>query len=98
MFKVPLIGQLTNAILAKKLVDVRYKYSLPKNHESKHEYSHTAKTSITNGGCFCLSSLVQGLKKDRKSKLNLIGIPTSLVWGSMDFTHRKTNKYYIKNI
>jgi len=96
LLKIPLIGQLTNAILAKKLADVWYKYSLPKNHESKHVYSQTAKTSIANGGCFCLSSLVQGLNKDRKSELNLIGVPTTLVWGSMDFTHRKTDKDSIK--
>jgi pimeloyl-ACP methyl ester carboxylesterase len=96
MLKVPIIGQLTNAVLAKKLVDVWYKLSLPKNHESKHEYSQIAKSSIANGGCFCLSSLVQGLNKYRKSKLNLIGVPTTLVWGAMDFTHRKTDKNSIK--
>ena len=96
MLKVPFIGQFTNAILAKKLVDIWYKYSLPKNHDSTHEYSQTAKNSIAHGGCFCLSSLVQGLDKDRKTELNLIGVPTTLVWGAMDFTHRKTDKNSIK--
>lgn len=97
MLKVPLIGQLTNAVFAKNLIDEWYKYSLPKNHESKHEYSQIAKSSIANGGCFCLSSLVLGLNKDRKSELNLIGVPTTLVWGAMDFTHRKTDKNSIKD-
>lgn len=87
---------MTNAILAKKLAGVWYKYSLPKNYESSHEYVQTAKTSIAKGGCFCLSSLVQGLNKGKKSELNLIGVPTTLVWGSKDFTHRKTDKNSIK--
>ncbi len=97
MLKIPFIGQLANAIYAKKLAGIWYNYSLPKNHESRYEYAQTAKTSITNGGCFCLSSLVQGLNNDRKSELNLVGAPTTLVWGSMDHSHRKTNKESIKS-
>jgi pimeloyl-ACP methyl ester carboxylesterase len=97
VLKIPFIGQLANAIYAKKLADIWYKYSLPKNHSSRQEYTQIAKASIAKGGCFCLSSLVQGLNKDRKSELNLIGVPTTLVWGSMDFTHRKTDKHSIKN-
>jgi pimeloyl-ACP methyl ester carboxylesterase len=96
MLKIPFIGQLANAIYAEKLVDIWYSYSLPKNHISKQEYTQTAHASIAKGGCFCLSSLVQGLKKNKNSELNLIGVPTTLVWGSLDFTHRKTDKHSIK--
>jgi pimeloyl-ACP methyl ester carboxylesterase len=96
LLKVPFIGQLTNFLYAKKLIDIWYQYSLPKNDPSRLEYVQTAKASIAKGGCFCLSSLVQGLNKVRKSELNLMGVPTTLVWGSMDFTHRKTDKDSIK--
>ena len=96
MLKRPFIGQLTNAIYVNKLVDVWYKYSLPKNSESRHTYTSIARDSISKGGCFCLSSLVQGLNKDRKAELNLIGVPTTVVWGAMDFTHRKTDKDSIR--
>ena len=92
LLKTPIIGQLTNAIFAKKFGETWYKYSLPKNHPNRQHYTELAKTTIHKGGCFCLSSLVQGLKKDSSSKLNLSGIPTTLVWGSLDFTHRKTDK------
>ena len=97
VLKFPVIGQLTNAIYAKKFADVWYAYALPKNHPSKTEYAQTATTAIKKGGCFCLSSLVQGLKKDLHAELNLVGTPTTLVWGGMDFTHRKTDKASIKN-
>ena len=96
MLKMPFVGQLANAIYRKKLAQIWYKYSLPKNYDSRKVYAQTAQTSLSNGGCFCLSSLVQGLSKDKKSELKLIGVPTTLVWGSLDFTHRKTDKDSIK--
>jgi len=97
ILKKPLIGQLANVIYAKKLAGIWYKYALPKDHSSPEGYAITAKASIKKGGCFCLSSLVQGLSKNRNSELNLIGVPTTLVWGSLDFTHRNTDKDSIKN-
>jgi len=97
LLKVPVIGQLTNAVYTKKLANIWYKYSLPKNHPDRLDYSQIAQTSITKGGCFCLSSLVQGLKKDSNAVLDLSGIPTTLVWGTLDFTHRKTDKESIRN-
>ena len=92
MLKIPVIGQLTNALYARKLAGIWYKYSLPRDHPSRHEFTQIAKESIKDGGCFCLSSLVQGLAKDREQTLDLKGVPTTLVWGSLDFTHRKTDK------
>lgn len=97
LLKLPIIGQLTNAVLAKKFASVWYKYALPKNNPYQLDYAQTAIDSIARGGCFCLSSLVQGLKKDGNAILNLTGTPTTLIWGSMDFTHRKTQKESIKN-
>lgn len=97
LLKVPVIGQLTNAMYAKKFADIWYKFSLPKNHPDKHDYSQIAMTSINKGGCFCLSSLVQGLKNDSNTALNLSSVPTTLVWGSLDFSHRKTDKDSIRN-
>lgn len=96
ILKIPVIGQLTNTIFAKRLSETWYKYSLPKNHESRPAFTEIANSSITKGGCFCLSSLVQGLNKDRRAELKLSEVPTTLVWGSMDFTHRKTDKNSIK--
>lgn len=94
--KRPIFGQITNAIYAKKFANLWYKYALPKNHPERSAYAKTAQHSIQKGGCFCLSSLVQGLQKDKDAVLNLKGVPTTLVWGAMDFTHRKTDKNSIK--
>ncbi len=92
MLKMPIVGQVTNTIYAKKLAAIWYKYALPKDHKSKGEYVKKANKAISKGGCFCLSSLFHGLKKDKNSALNLMDVPTTLVWGSIDFTHRMTDK------
>lgn len=97
MLKIPVIGQVANAVYARKFASIWYKYSLPKNHESRHKYSKIASNSIEKGGCFCLSSLVQGLSKNKNSTLQLVGVPTTLVWGAMDFSHRETDKDSIRN-
>lgn len=97
VLKLPIIGQLTNAVYTKKLANIWYKYSLPKNYPNRDDFSQISETSIGKGGCFCLSSLVQGLNKDRNTILNLSGVPTTLVWGSLDFTHRQTNKESLRS-
>ncbi len=91
ILKVPLVGQIANSFMSKKLAHVWYKYALPKNTELG-PYRQKALSSISNGGCFCLSGLVQGLMKDTKRKLEVSKVPTTLVWGEKDFTHRNTDK------
>lgn len=81
-------------ILIKKLTKTWYKYALPKNTD-KLAFEKIALKAIETGGCFCLSSLVQSLKKEQNKKLNVIDIPATLIWGQKDFTHRKTNNHSI---
>jgi pimeloyl-ACP methyl ester carboxylesterase len=86
----PIIGQISNILIESQFVEKGYKYLLPKETD-KTEFIKKSLNSLKNGGCNCLSSLVQGLKPDLKLKLLSIEIPTTLIWGTKDFTHRKTN-------
>jgi pimeloyl-ACP methyl ester carboxylesterase len=97
ILNIPIIGQLANALYAPKFADIWYKYALPKDHPDRMAYASTAVNSIKNGGCFCLSSLVQGLRKDKNESLNLDHVPATLVWGAKDFSHRRTDKTSIHN-
>ncbi len=90
ILKYPVIGQLSNLLLDKKLAKIWYKYSLPKDADAT-EYQNIALNSLNTGGCFCLSGLVQGLKKDLSVSLELLETPSTLIWGKKDYTHRKTN-------
>lgn len=95
ILKYPLIGQLVNLFSAKKFARVWYKYALPKTTDIS-KYQNTALNSLNNGGCFCLSSLVQGLDKEKNTTIKVMDIPSTLIWGTKDYTHRKTNNKSIK--
>ncbi len=96
VLKLPVAGQLVNAIYARKFAQVWYRYALPKNDPSQKDFAQAATRAMGHGGCFCLSSLVQGLTKYKHQPLNLSGTPTTLVWGAQDFSHRKTDKDSLK--
>ncbi|CAM1340737.1 alpha/beta fold hydrolase [Tenacibaculum amylolyticum] len=89
--KVPIVGQLINAVSEKKFAKIWYHYALPKNTDGTL-YQDTAIKTLKSGGCFCLSSLVQGLQREITQTLALENIPTTLIWGGKDFTHRNTDK------
>lgn len=93
--RVPVVGQMANSFLEKKLAVKWYDYALPKNVD-RSEYQQKAVDTIKNGGCFCLSSLVQGLTKEMNNPLYGVEIPTTLVWGNKDYTHRFTDFDSIK--
>jgi pimeloyl-ACP methyl ester carboxylesterase len=94
----PIIGQLTNAFAEKKLAQVWYKAALPKA-TNKTEYQHKALDSLNNGGCFCLSSLVQGLTAELNSTLTQLDVPSTQIWGTKDFSHRMTdNKTILEHL
>lgn len=95
ILEIPVIGQTVNKLVKKKIIKTWYKYSLPRENEDE-TYAKLAIESINKGGCFCLSSLVQGLKKDSQIELDINTVPVTLVWGAKDFTHRKTDKNSIR--
>ena len=87
---VPVIGELTNSLMEKKFAHSWYKFALPKGADLS-QYRKIALHSLNNGSCFCLSGLVQGLSKDMNSALESLEVPSTLVWGKKDYTHRHTN-------
>jgi len=85
----PVIGQITNAFLEKKFTKIWYNYALPKGIDTT-DYKNKAHHALSNGSCFCLSGLVQGLNKEINVALNVLDIPSTLIWGTKDYMHRKT--------
>ena len=43
-----------------------------------------------------MSSLVQGLDKEKNTKIKVVDTPSTLIWGGKDYTHRKTISESIK--
>jgi len=92
ILKIPILGQLTNKLLVKKLSNVWYDVALPRDSNYKNDFKNKSHNSINEGGCFCLSSLVQGLDKERHKSLNIENSKVTLIWGGRDFSHRNTSK------
>ncbi len=90
----PIIGQVTNAVMEKKLAHLWYHYALPKDMD-KSAYQETARRALNSGGCFCLSGLVQGLQHEIGTSLQALDVPATLIWGRKDHTHCHTDSQTI---
>lgn len=92
ILKMPIIGQISNRIFAKKLSSVWYDIALPRESLLKEKMKTMSQQALKKGGCFCLSSIVQGLSKEKEKKLIIQDVDVTLIWGQKDFSHRNTPK------
>lgn len=89
--KKPYLSQVIMPFVEKKIAHKWYKYALPKE-TKKEPFRQPALESLCNGGSYCLCSLTQGLSSERGASLTIDpSIPTTLIYGDSDFTHRPTN-------
>jgi len=86
----PVVGQLANSVLEKKLAEHWYSHALPKGTDVSR-YRTVALKALDSGSCFCLSGLVQGLSRELEVSLSAFDVPATLVWGAKDFSHRHTD-------
>jgi pimeloyl-ACP methyl ester carboxylesterase len=86
----PVIGQLTNFTVEKRLSRRWYEKALPEGTDCK-DYQGIALNAINTGACFCLAGIVQGLGKDLNSALKLPSFPSTLIWGNKDASHINTD-------
>jgi len=89
--QVPYIGQMINTIMAEKMASIWYDMALPKNSPHKEDFVNRSLTALRSGGCFCLASIEQGLRDVGGNELSGIEVPTTMVWGNKDWSHKNTN-------
>ncbi|MFT7582155.1 MAG: pimeloyl-ACP methyl ester carboxylesterase [Myxococcota bacterium] len=68
-----------------------FSYALARHSPLSAECAETAGRSIDDGGCFCLATLVQELVRTEPRILRNERVPTLLIHGDSDFTHRDTD-------
>ena len=89
--KKPVIGQMLMPFMEKKFADKWYDYALPKGVD-RQLYQSIALKCLNDGGNFCLCSLTQGLLSLDEDLLFIDSrIPSTLVYGARDFTHKHTD-------
>ena len=88
---VPYLGQAIVAGLSRQLSSGWYDKALPPSSEHKSQFVEYADQALRAGGCFCLASLVQGLRRTKDSEINAISVPTLLIYGNRDRSHKHTD-------
>jgi len=88
--QIPYIGQTINAIMSKKMASIWYDMALPKNSQHKENFVNLSLSALHSGGCFCLASIVQGVRNVDDNVINGIEVPTTMVWGNKDWSHKNT--------
>lgn len=88
--QIPYVGQLVNAAMSTKLSAKWFDIALPKHSPHKESFVNQASTALHSGGCFCLASIVQGMNNVADKDLNGIEVPTTMVWGNKDWSHKNT--------
>lgn len=88
--QIPYMGQIVSAVMYKKLASRWYDMALPKNSSHKEGFAKQSMSALNSGGCFCLASIVQGLQNVGDHELNDIEVPTTMVWGNKDWSHKNT--------
>lgn len=86
---IPVLGQAIARTFRRKMAAGWYRYALPESTDAK-PFQQTAMHALSTGGCFCLSSVVQGLSREPTSALGQISVPCTMLWGDRDRSHRHT--------
>ena len=89
--RIPFVGQVFNAAMSKTLSSKWHGIALPRNSDYKKSFINQSLVALQSGGCFCLASTVQGMASASDNDLNGIEIPTMMIWGNKDWSHKNTN-------
>ncbi len=96
--RVPFVGQMLMATQRKKLASGWFDAALPRDNAMKPFFKQHAHHAVTEGGCFCLASLVQGLAPAKDADLQGIDCPVLLIHGNRDPSHKYTDFQSIHDI
>lgn len=89
--RLPVLGQILGRAMQQQLATQWYRSALPKATDPM-PFQQVSVRAFGSGGCFCLAGIVQGmLREDHHTALAQVQVPTTVVWGSLDRTHRPTN-------
>jgi len=93
----PFVGQIFNMIFSETMTAKWFDMSIPPRSSDKEIFRHHALDAIKSGGCFCLASVVQAMKSAEIENLKKVEVPSLMVWGNRDFSHKGTDFQSIQN-
>lgn len=87
--QIPVVGQLLNRVLRRKLAHTWYGIAMP-DKPQRAQFRATADYALGHGACFCLAGVVQGLSRADAAPLSGVTQRVTLLWGGSDRSHRHT--------
>lgn len=96
--KIPFLGQLIAHAKRLEIPKIWFRIALPKDSEKASEYGDTSRRMIQAGACNCLASVVQGAYGTSEEDLLGVSVPTYLIWGSKDHSHKYTDPNSLKTL
>ncbi|MFB9291635.1 alpha/beta fold hydrolase [Pseudoduganella plicata] len=88
--RMPIIGQVAGWAFRRRAANAWYDTALPRDSDRVF-YRHHARHALARGACFCLAGVVQGLMREAIMAVRINCTPCTMVWGSMDRSHRATD-------
>ena len=90
LLRTPVLGQLMLALRRRDVAATWYRMSTS-DKRFREPFIQAANEAFAFGGCFCLASLMQGYPRGRAPEPVELSVPTSVVWGARDRTHRRSD-------
>jgi pimeloyl-ACP methyl ester carboxylesterase len=88
--RIPVVGQVAAWLLRRKIAHGWYRMALPKTTETR-PFQTKALDALSEGTCFCLAGVVQGLCREQETSLPNVTTPLTVVWGAKDRSHKPTD-------
>ncbi|MES2884415.1 MAG: alpha/beta hydrolase [Pseudomonadota bacterium] len=88
----PVLGQLLHFSQRRRVAMGWYHAALARR-EDRPRFKETAAKAFDAGACFCLPSVVQGVSRESEwpELLQGVTLPTTLVWGAADRSHKPSD-------
>jgi pimeloyl-ACP methyl ester carboxylesterase len=90
LLRTPVLGQLMLALRRRDVAATWYRASTS-DPRFRQPFIDAANEAFAFGGCFCLASLMQGYERGPAPASTELPVPTAVVWGPRDRTHRRSD-------
>ncbi len=94
---VPLVGQIAIWLVRQRSAAGWYDTALPRA-TPRLPYRDVTRRAFATGACWCLAGITQGLAREDVHTLRGIAVPCTLVWGSRDRSHRRTDPQSLRTL
>jgi pimeloyl-ACP methyl ester carboxylesterase len=86
---VPVLGQGIFWAVRQKAAQSWLRYAPAKSSHTA-DFAQPALYALSHGGCFCMVGAYQGLRPISNTTFSSLNIPSTIIWGTRDRSHRQT--------